>query len=43
MWIANFFKELKVWRIIKKVCNENKQFLENAGLKCDWLGYIYSY
>lgn len=42
MWIANFFKELKVWRIIKKVCNENKQFLENTGLKCDWLGHIYT-
>ena len=42
MWIANFFKELKVWRIIKKVCNENKQFLENAGLKCVWLGHIYT-
>ena len=42
MWIANFFKELKVWRIIKKVCNENTQFLENAGLKCDWLGHIYT-
>lgn len=41
MWIANFFKELKVWRIIRKVCKENKQFLENAGLKYDWVGHIY--
>jgi hypothetical protein len=42
MWIANFFKELKVWRIIKKVCKENKQFLESVGLKYDWLGHIYT-
>ena len=42
MWIANFFKELKVWRTIRKVCKENKQFLENAGLKFDWLGHIYT-
>ena len=42
MWIANFFKELKVWRTIKKVCNENKQFLESVGLKYDWLGHIYT-
>ena len=42
MWISNFFKELKVWRTIRKVCKENKQFLENAGLKCDWLGHIYT-
>ena len=42
MWIAKFFKELKVWRIIRKVCKENEQFLENAGLKYDWLGHIYT-
>ena len=42
MWIANFFKELKVWRTIRKVCKENEQFLESAGLKCDWLGHIYT-
>lgn len=42
MWIANFFKELRVWSIIRKVCKENKQFIENAGLKYDWLGHIYT-
>ena len=42
MWIANFFKELKVWRTIRKVCKENKQFLENVGLKYDWFGHIYT-
>lgn len=42
MWIVNFFKELKVWRIIRNVCKENKQFLTNAGLKYDWLGHIYT-
>ena len=42
MWIVNFFKELKVWRTIKKVCNENQHFLESSGLKYDWLGHIYT-
>ena len=42
MWIAKFFKELKVWRTIRKVCKENEQFLESVGLKCDWLGHIYT-
>ena len=42
MWIANFFKELKVWRTIRKVCKENEQFLESVGLKYDWLGHIYT-
>lgn len=42
MWIVNFFKELKVWRTIKKVCNENEYFLESSGLKYDWFGHIYT-
>ena len=42
MWIVNFFKELKVWITIKKVCNENEYFLESSGLKYDWLGHIYT-
>ena len=42
MWIVNFFKELKVWRTVKKVCKENKQFIETSGLKCDWFGHIYT-
>lgn len=42
MWIVNFFKELKVWKTIRKVCRENKQVLENSGLKFDWLGHIYT-
>ena len=42
MWIVNFFKELKVWRTIRKVCKENKQFFEEVGLKYDWLGHIYT-
>lgn len=42
MWIVNFFRELKVWRTIRKVCKENKQFIEKSGLKFDWLGHIYT-
>lgn len=42
MWIVKFFKELKVWRTIRNVCKENRQFIENAGLKYDWFGHIYT-
>jgi hypothetical protein len=42
MWIVNFFKELKVWITIRKVCKENKQFIEKSGLKYDWIGHIYT-
>ena len=42
MWIVNFFRELKVWRTIRKVCKENEQFIEKSGLKSDWLGHIYT-
>jgi hypothetical protein len=42
MWIVNFFRELKVWRTVRKVCKENEQFIEKCGLKFDWLGHIYT-
>ena len=42
MWIVKFFRELKVWKTIRKVCKENNQFLEKNGLKSDWLGHIYT-
>ena len=42
MWLVNFFKELKVWRTIRKVCKDNDQFLKKYGLKSDWLGHIYT-
>ena len=42
MWIVNFFKELKVWRTVRKVCKENEQFIEKSGLKYDWFGHIYT-
>lgn len=42
MWISKFFRELKVWRTIRKVCKDNKQFIEKSGLKYDWLGHIYT-
>ena len=42
MWIVNFFRELKVWRTVRKVCKENAQFIEKSGLKSDWLGHIYT-
>lgn len=42
MWIVKFFRELKVWRTVRKVCKENEQFIEKNGLKFDWLGHIYT-
>ena len=42
MWIVKFFKELKVWRTVRKVCKENEKFIEKSGLKFDWLGHIYT-
>lgn len=42
MWIVKFFKELKVWRTVRKVCKENEQFIQKSGLKFDWFGHIYT-
>lgn len=41
MWIKNFFKELKAWRIVKQVYKQNKTDFEKHGIHCDWFGKLY--
>ena len=41
MWIVNYFKELKAWRIVKKTCKKHKDELLSVGLKYDWFGRLY--
>lgn len=41
MWIVNFFKELKAWRIVRKTCKEHTNELLAVGLKYDWFGRLY--
>lgn len=41
MWLVNYFREWKVWRIVKKVYDSNRSEFEKVGLKRDWFGRIY--
>lgn len=41
MWLVNYFREWKAWRIVKKVYKENKKEFDNIGIKCDWFGRLY--
>lgn len=41
MWIVNFFKEWKAYRIVNKVCKKNLKDLESVGLKRDWFGRLF--
>ena len=40
MWIANFFKELKVWRTIRKVCKESQYLSRYTKIDQETLYYI---
>lgn len=41
MWIADFIRELKVWKTVRKVYRKNKEDFLKLGLKMDWVGHIY--
>lgn len=41
MWLKNFFKELKAWRVVKQVYKENKNDFEKLHIHCDWFGRLY--
>lgn len=41
MWLVNYFREWKAWRIVKKIYKENKKEFDRIGIKCDWFGKLY--
>lgn len=41
MWLVNYFREWKTWRIVKKVYRENQREFDKVGLRCDWFGRLY--
>ena len=41
MWLINYFREWKTWRIVKKVYKENQREFDKVGLRCDWFGRLY--
>ena len=41
MWIVNYFRELGVWRLIRKIYKQNKSEFEKIGIKSDWFGRLW--
>ena len=41
MWLVNYFREWKAWRIVKKVYKSNQKEFEKMGIKSDWFGRLY--
>jgi len=42
MYIFNLLKEFNIWRKVRAVALENKEKLEEAGFRVDWVGRIYT-
>jgi len=42
MWLINVIKEIRIWRKIRKIANENKKLLDEKGFRIDWVGRIYT-
>lgn len=42
MYIKNLIKEIKIWNIVKKTVNENKDKLNELGFDVDWIGRVYT-
>jgi hypothetical protein len=42
MYWINLWRELMVWREVKKVANQNLDLLKENNLRVDWVGRIYT-
>lgn len=42
MYIKNLIREIKIWNIVKKTVNENKDKLNELGFDVDWIGRVYT-
>ena len=42
MYIIDLYKELQVWRKIKKIAKDAEQELSTKGFRVDWIGRIYT-
>tara|TARA_R100000544_G_scaffold36296_1_gene24368 strand:- start:773 stop:1225 length:453 start_codon:yes stop_codon:yes gene_type:complete len=42
MYIIDLYKELQVWRKIKKIAKESEKDLNDKGFRVDWIGRIYT-
>lgn len=42
MYIVKLFKEINLWRKIRKIAKENERVLNKKGFRVDWVGRIYT-
>lgn len=42
MYWINLWREIALWRMVKKVAKQNKGLLEENNLRIDWVGRIYT-
>lgn len=42
MYIVKLFKEINLWRKIRKIAKENERALNEKGFRVDWVGRIYT-
>ena len=42
MYIIDLYKELQVWRKIKRIAKESEKDLNDKGFRVDWIGRIYT-
>jgi len=42
MYIIKLFREINLWRKVRKVAKENQEKLKENGFRVDWVGRIYT-
>ena len=42
MYIIKLFREINLWRKVRKVAKENEEKLKENGFRVDWVGRIYT-
>ena len=42
MYILDLYKELQIWKKIKKIAKESEKELNEKGFRVDWVGRIYT-
>jgi len=42
MYARKLFREINIWRKIRKIAKENEQDLNEKGFRVDWVGRIYT-
>lgn len=42
MYWINFFKEISIWRMVRRIARRNQNLLEENNLRVDWVGRMYT-